>query len=422
MRTLVRDVKGLLGQRVELCGWVHRIREMGQVSFILLRDRSGIVQLVVQGGAGFTVESVIRVQGEARAQERAPGGVEIEVASIEQLASAESPLPIQVNGKLDQSSLESVLDNRMISIRNPKILSIFRLQSDILDLFAAHLRSEGFTEIKTSKIIGTGTEGGTGLFELDYFGRKAFLAQSPQFYKQAMVASGLERVFEIGAAYRAEKHDTPRHLNEYISLDVELAFIDTEKDLIGLEKRLLAAIFGGLAVRDEAILGDWGAGVPDPASVEAAPTVSYDEALEIVARTGSRIYELNPEAERILCEWSAREHGSDLVFVNDFPRKLRPFYAFPKGSGTQSFDCLFRGLEITTGGRRINDYPMILESCAVFGLDPASIADYLSIFKYGCPPHGGFAIGLERLTQKILGLPSVKAAALFPRDRRRTAP
>jgi len=422
MRTLAKDLPQKVGETATVCGWAHQIRSMGKLAFVVLRDRSGMIQLVVQGEVGFGAESVIKATGLVRANARAPGGIEIEASEVECLSAAESPLPLRVNGSLDKVSLESILDNRMLSLRNPKLLSIFRLQSELLRFFAEHMREEGFTEIKTSKIIGTGTEGGTGLFEIAYFDRRAFLAQSPQFYKQAMVASGLERVFEIGAAYRAEKHDTPRHLNEYVSLDVELAFIEDELELIELEKRILKAVFAGVASRDADILELWGASAPSADSVDAAPTVSYDEALAIVARTGTKLYELNPEAERILCEWSSREHGSDLVFVNDYPRKARPFYAYPKGSGTLSFDCLFRGLEITTGGRRIHEYPMILDSCAAFGLDPASISDYLSIFKFGCPPHGGFAIGLERLTQKLLGLTNVKEASLFPRDRRRIAP
>ncbi|HUW40758.1 MAG TPA: aspartate--tRNA(Asn) ligase [Rectinemataceae bacterium] len=422
MRVLAKDVAARSGELVEVSGWAHRIRAMGKLSFVVLRDRSGMVQLVFQDAVDFGQESVIRAEGLARANERAPGGVEIEVREVECLARADSPLPIPVNGSLDQVSLETVLDNRMLSLRNPKLLSIFRLQSEVLRFFAEYLRGEGFVEIKTSKIIGTGTEGGTGLFELQYFDKKAFLAQSPQFYKQAMVSSGLERVFEIGAAYRAEKHDTPRHLNEYVSLDVETAFIEDERELIELEKRILKSVFAGVAAEDAETLRLWGATVPSPESVDAAPTVSYEEALSIVAKSGRKIYEINPEAERLLCEWSSVEHGSDIVFVNDFPRKARPFYAYPKGKGTLSFDCLFRGLEITTGGRRIHEYPMLLESCATFGLDPAALSDYLSIFRYGCPPHGGFAIGLERLTQKILGLSNVKEASLFPRDRRRVSP
>jgi nondiscriminating aspartyl-tRNA synthetase len=419
---MARELASCEGKEATLEGWVHRVRSLGKVCFVLLRDRSGMAQVVYEEDPGLNPESVIRVRGKARANDKAPGGFELAAESTEILGPAEQGLPIQVNGKLDQVALDVILDNRMISLRNPKILSIFRLQSAILEYFAEHMRSEGFTEVKTSKLIGTGTEGGTGLFEVEYFEKKAFLAQSPQFYKQAMVASGLERVFEIGYAYRAEKHDTPRHLNEYCSLDVEMGFIDSELDLIELEKRILTHVFSRVAEREKDILELWGASVPSPEAVAAAPIISYEEALGIVAKFGKKLYEINPEAERLLCEWSAKEHGSDLVFVNAFPRKARPFYAYPDGRNTKSFDLIFRGLEITTGGRRINELPMILESCDKFGLNPESIADYLSIFKYGCPPHGGFAIGLERITQKILGLASVKEAALFPRDRKRLSP
>ncbi|HET7838911.1 MAG TPA: aspartate--tRNA(Asn) ligase, partial [Rectinemataceae bacterium] len=314
-------------------------------------------------------------------------------------------------------------DRRFLSLRNPKALGAFRVQATILEAFASTLRAEGFTEVKTSKLVATGTEGGSGLFEVDYFGQRAFLAQSPQFYKQAMVASGLERVFEIGQAYRAEKHDTPRHLNEYCSLDLELAFIESELDLIELERRLLASIFEAVAAHNAPQLAAWGASVPSPEELAKAPVLAHDEAIEIAGREGgSRAFEITPEVERSICSWSERERGSGIVFVNEFPRRQRPFYAFPKGRSTMSFDCLFRGLEVTTGGRRINDYAMLMESLERSGLDESDYADYASIFRYGCPPHGGFAIGLERLTQKIMGFPNVRQASLFPRDRRRLRP
>ena len=278
--------------------------------------------------------------------------------------------------------------------------------------------------MKTSKLIGTETEGGTGLFSVEYFDTHVYLAQSPQLYKQTMVASGLERVFEVNYAYRAEKHETPRHLNEYVSLDVEMAFIESEHDLMDLEVRILRSIFERVRAENARELEMWGAAAPDPASLEKVPRITYEEAKGIVSeRGGHKVYELNPEGERLLCEWAAGEHGAEAVFVTEFPRKKRPFYAFPLDNRvTRSFDLLFRGLEITTGGRRINDHAQLLENIRAFGLNPESLADYLSIFKYGCPPHGGFAIGLERLTQKILGLANVKEAALFPRDRRRVRP
>jgi nondiscriminating aspartyl-tRNA synthetase len=431
---MLASIQEHLGEQVLVRGWVHRIRELGRISFILLRDASGISQLVVDAGSGseplaravsqLTLESVVSVRGTVAANEKAPGGFEVQVSDLEIIARAEPDLPVAVNQDPDKVSLDAILEHRMISLRNPKILSVFRLQSSILAFFAEHMRSEGFTEIKTSKLIGTGTEGGTGLFAVEYFDTKMFLAQSPQFYKQAMVSSGLERVFEIGCAYRAEKHETPRHLNEYVSLDVETAWIESEQDLMDLEVRILKAIFEGVSRENEEVLELWQARVPFPEEVDKIPRVPHDEAKETIGSLGGKkVYEINPEGERILCDWALKEHGVEAAFIYGWPRKKRPFYTYPVDTrSTMSFDLLFRGLEVTTGGRRIHEYPMLLENIELFGLDPASLSDYTQIFRYGCPPHGGFAIGLERLTQKILGLANVKEAALFPRDRRRVRP
>jgi nondiscriminating aspartyl-tRNA synthetase len=351
------------------------------------------------------------------------------------LSKAAADLPFQVNGDVSKTGLEAILDNRTLSLRNPKILSIFKVQATIIEAFAAYLRGQDFTEIKTSKLVAGSTEGGAELFEVEYFDRKVCLAQSPQYYKETLVASGLERVFEIAPAYRAEKHDTPRHLNEYVSLDVEMGFIESEKDLIDLEKGLLAYIFEELIRKNSDDVAAWGATIPDPALVAGAPTIPYDEAMNIATREvakskggGGKIFDINPEAERFLCAWAGREQGIELVFVNQFPRRHRPFYTYPldlgdgKATSTMSFDCLFRGLEITTGGRRQHDYNAFLETLPRFGLRPEDLKNYVTLLKYGCPPHGGFAIGCERLTQKILGLASVKEASLFPRDRKRVTP
>jgi nondiscriminating aspartyl-tRNA synthetase len=424
MRTLVSELPGLAGSTVSLSGWVHRVRDLGGVSFVLLRDRSGIGQLVFDAKPDVTLESVIRVEGAVAANEKAPGGIEVRVKTMELIAAAAVDLPFPVNQDPAKTSLEAILDNRMISLRNPAILSIFRVQSTILRCFAEHLRSEGFTEIKTSKLIGTGTEGGTGLFAVDYFDTKVYLTQSPQIYKQALIASGLERVFEIGPAYRAEKHDTPRHINEFVSLDVEMAFIESEQDLMDLEARILSAIFTAIRQKNQRELDAWKAGVPDPALCAKIPRVSHDEAVKIVGtETGKKVYEIGPEGERTLCDWALKTAGIDACFVYAYPRKSRPFYTSPaENNRTKSFDLLFRGLEVTSGSVRINSYDLLVENLKAFGLNPEGFSDYLSIFKYGCPPHGGFAIGLERLTQKILGLTSVKEATLFPRDRKRIRP
>ncbi|MDR2631694.1 MAG: aspartate--tRNA(Asn) ligase [Spirochaetaceae bacterium] len=458
MRVLAKDIAQFQEtQEVEVSGWVHRIRELGGITFVILRDRSALLQLVLSGeeasGEGapvektpdttagaLTLESVITARGFPAKNEKAVGGVELRVRSLEIISKAEGDLPFQVNGDINKVGLEVILDNRALSLRNPKIKAIFKVQATIIEAFSTYLRSQDFTEIKTSKLVGGGTEGGAELFEVEYFDKKVYLAQSPQIYKQIMVASGLERVFEVAPAYRAEKHDTPRHLNEYVSLDVEMGFIESELDLIALEKGLLAHIFAEVAQKNEAELELWKASVPDAAAVQGAPIIPYDEALKIAneeaarkgnASGGGRMFDINPEAERLLCDWARREQGVELVFVNEFPRRYRPFYTYPRaarsgdsGEGltsTMSFDALFRGLEITTGGRRQHDYHALLEVLPKFGLTEEDIAGY-RVFKYGCPPHGGFAIGCERLTQKLLGLSNVKEASLFPRDRKRVTP
>ena len=432
-REIVEAAKNSPETEIEVSGWVHRIRDMGGVNFVILRDRSGMAQMVLDEKPDLTLESVIRARGFPALNEKAPGGAELRVCSLEVLSRASADLPFQVNGDVSKTGLEAILDHRALSLRNPKIRSIFKVQATIIEAFSAYLRSRCFTEIKTSKLVNS-----AGLFEVEYFDRKLCLAQSPQAYKQTMVAAGLERVFEVAPAYRAEKHDTPRHLNEYVSLDIEMGFIESELDLIELEKGLLAHVFDQVGEKNAEDLAVWNAAVPGAAAVAASPIIPYDDALQIAndeaARNAgkgkaARLFDINPEAERLICEWSAREKGSDLVFVNEFPRRYRPFYTYPKESagdqgatGTMSFDALFRGLEITTGGRRQDNYEALMEALPKFGLKAEHMAGYLSIFKYGCPPHGGFAIGCERLTQKILGLANVKEASLFPRDRKRVEP
>lgn len=424
-------------------GWVHRLRGLGGVSFLLLRDRTGIAQLVCAGGVDVTLESVVRATGVVRQNKKAPHGYELQVTDLTVLSPAVTPLPYQPNQNAPVG-LETTLQHRTLSLRAPRINACFRVQASILDHFGRHMRAEGFTEIKSSKLVASGTEGGTGLFRVEYFDRAVFLAQSPQFYKQAMVASGMERVFEIGAAYRAEKHETARHLNEYISLDVEWGFIDTAAALMDLEVRILGAIATGVRADCAALIDEYDFPIPDPARLENAPRLAYKDALAIIAEeTGGgghgggsnasrgggggnkapvRIFEIAPEGERMLSQWAEREHQSDLVFVHGFPLRKRPFYTQPDGNATHSFDCIFRGVEITTGGLRIHNYDQLVESVEFFGLRPDTLTHYLDIFRYGCPPHGGFAIGLERLTQKFCGLDSVKEAALFPRDRSRVTP
>jgi nondiscriminating aspartyl-tRNA synthetase len=430
MRVLAADIASRIGLEAELSGWVHRVRTMGKIRFVVLRDRSGFAQLVyagadAPGGAGdFSLESVLTVRGKVVANPKSPQGAELEVAETVVLSRADPELPFPINRDPSELGIDQILDNRILSLRNPKIRAIFELQSSILRYASEFMHAEGFREIKTSKLIGQGTEGGSNLFQVDYFGQKMYLAQSPQFYKQAMISSGLERVFEISHAYRAEKHDTPRHISEFVSFDVEMAFIESDRDLMDFERRILASIFGKLLANDRAALDQWGATVPDPDLMAKIPVVPCDQAKKIVAGlTGHPCYDINPEAERLVCDWALKEFGVEAAFINDWPRRSRAFYSYPASARTaMSFDLIFRGLEITSGSRRISDYAMLLDTLPRFGLTEEGLGEYPKIFKYGCPPHGGFAIGVERLTQKLLGLANIKEASPFPRDRRRVTP
>jgi nondiscriminating aspartyl-tRNA synthetase len=426
MRTLTKDIASQIGKEAELVGWVHRIRDMGKIRFVVLRDRSGTAQAVFDADKmpELGLEYVIRVRGPVVANPKSPGGAEIEAREADILSAADQELPFPVNRDPGDIGLDTILDNRILSLRNPKIRSIFELQSSILRYASEYMHSQEFYEIKTSKLVCSGTEGGSNLFAVDYFGQRMYLAQSPQFYKQTMISTGMERVFEISHAYRAEKHDTPRHINEFVSFDVEMAFIESDLDLMDLERRILASIFEKIAKNDGAILELWGATVPEPALMEKIPVLSCDEAKRIVSGIAGRpFYDINAEAERIICEWALKQHGVEAAFINAWPRRSRAFYSYPASARTaMSFDLLFRGLEITSGSRRISDYKMLLEALPRFGLTEAGLGDYPKIFKYGCPPHGGFAIGVERLTQKILGLASIKEASPFPRDRKRVTP
>ncbi len=303
MRVLASELKSHIGEVVELKGWVHRVRELGAVSFVMLRDRSGIVQVVVEGKVDLTLESVVAARGLAAENPKAasapgvPGGVELRADTLEVLAAAAPDLPYPVNGDPEKVGLDIILDSRPLALRNPKLRAIFAVQSTIVRAFSEYLACQDFTEVKTSKLIGTGTEGGTGLFEVDYFDTKVYLAQSPQFYKQTMVSSGMERVYEVAPAYRAEKHDTPRHLNEYVSLDLEMAFIDSELELIDLEKRLLAHIFARVAERNGTELEMWKASVPSAEAVAASPVIAHDEARDIASREcGKKLYDINPRS------------------------------------------------------------------------------------------------------------------------------
>jgi len=431
-RTLATEAKDHIGETILLKGWVHRIRELGAVNFLILRDRSGIIQCVCDkkridlGGVGH--ESVVELEGEARADERAFGGVEVAAEKLNVLVAVKETPPIEVNQKLEVSKLglETILNYRPISLRHLDIRDVFRVQAEFIWAFREYLRGQGFTEIKTSKIVGGATEGGANVFEIKYFGGKAYLAQSPQFYKQIMVGSGFERVYEVGMVYRAEPHATPRHLNEYISLDYEMGFIQDEQDVIDMEIECVKHMFSHVEATCPDVLEKYGVKVP---KFDTIPRIKLKEAFRIlIDEFGYKqedIHDLDPESERLLCQHFEKTHGAPLVYVSHYPIEKRPMYTMPDFDDpgtTRSFDLLYNGLEITTGSQRIDEYGMLVDNMRKFGLNPDDFSDYLMTFKYGIPPHGGLAIGGERITARLLELPNIRETSLFPRDLNRTTP
>ena len=425
-RVLVSELSNQRGAEVMLRGWVYRIRELSKVTFLVLRDRTGMIQVAMEpsllGGVQLSVESVVEIRGVVRNEPRAALGYEIEAHELKVLALVEA-LPISVNGPTLDAAPETILDYRVLSLRHAKTNPIFKIQAALVRGFQMFLDKEGFLQIFTPKIVASGTEGGTELFSLQYFETKAYLAQSPQFYKQMMIGAGYERVYEVGQVYRAEKHSTSRHLNEYVSLDLELAFIDNEHDIMDLQNRLLAFMFEYVLQECSEELEELGVNLP---SVPTIPRIPLLEAIEILEREYGKIHEepdLDPEGERLLNKYILDITGSEFVYVTDYPWAKRPMYTMPKGEGlTRSFDLLFRGLEITTGGQRIHTYELLEANMIKKGLNPQDYSGYLPNFAWGMPPHGGLAIGLERLTAQIIGLKNVREASLFPRDRHRLTP
>ncbi|MDF2626345.1 MAG: aspS [Symbiobacteriaceae bacterium] len=428
VRVLAAQLGAYVGEVVTLKGWVHNVRHMGNLAFLVLRDRTGLVQCVLEGelaGRPIENESVVAVSGKVVAALKALGGVEVQATGLEVISAPSMPLPFEINKKEVKAGLESVLDHRVLSMRNPQIHAVFTIQSALAGGFREYLSSQNFTQIFTPKIVATGTEGGSNLFPIEYFEQRAYLAQSPQFYKQMMVGAGFERVFEIAPVYRAEEHNTSRHLNEYLSLDLEMGFIQSEEDLMDLETGLLRHMFAKVAAECAPELALLGVTVPE---IAAIPRIPVAEAQAIIERKYGKLSpkgDLDPEGERLICQYVSEGGKPALVFMTRYPREIRPMYAMPAPENpnlTASFDLLFNGLEITTGGQRIHNAQMLVESIASRGLDPESFSTYLEVFRLGMPPHGGMAIGLERLTARLLGLSNIREATAFPRDRTRLTP
>lgn len=431
-RALASEAAGLIGQRARFSGWLHGLRRLGGVTFLLLRDRSGIIQAVLSDEKALgdletaRVESVIELTGNVISEPRARLGVEIHQPKIKIVSPVTEVLPFEINKRVLRPGIDVFLDNPAVGLRHSQKLATFRIGSGVLDAVSTFLTEQGFVQIKTPKIVAASTEGGSNLFRLEYFEHHAFLAQSPQLYKQIMVGA-LERVFEIGPVFRAEPHFTSRHINEFTSIDIEMGFIDGISDLMSVLTELLRRVFAHLLDRFSEELGV--IGLPLPEIGRSIPILTFEQAQDIIYRKyredARGQFDLTPQHERWLCRYAEEEYGSDFVFITRFPTITRPFYTMPDPSDPDkslSFDLLFRGIELVTGGQRIHDYDQLLKSIESRSLDPKGFRGYLQAFRYGMPPEGGFAIGYERLLAGIIGADNIREAALFPRDVTRLAP
>lgn len=430
-RTLIRDTVKKIGKTVTIKGWINSIRSYGKLVFADIRDRSGFLQVVGGKDLGaLKLESVVEIDGTIRSRDAkyfndklATGQVEMEVKELKLLSPA-AELPFDIHQPELNATLPVLLDYRPASLRHQKVIDIFKVQATVVKAFRDYLMGEDFTEIFVPTIVAGSTEGGSEVFPVDYFGHQAFLAQSPQLYKQVLVPS-FERVFTIAHAYRAEPSVTTRHLTEYLGLDVEFGFIDDWTDIVKLADATIKAIFKAVKKLHPEILAEFNVTIPK--TITNTPTIKLKDALELIyQRTGRDVrneLDLDPEGERELCRWSLEKYGSDLIFVTHFYTKKRAWYSFADPANpeeTLTLDLIGRGVEWISGGQRIHQYDKLQEKIRSRGQDPKDFeAPYGQVFKYGMPPEGGFCIGLERLTQNILGLSNVREASLFPRDMER---
>lgn len=429
------DFKNYDGQVVSIKGYVHRIREMTGFSFVIIRTARDTVQCVYapefsdyRWDERLCEEACVKVCGKVVSSKDAKGNdrYELQIHNIEILSLPAEGLPIVINKKqLDNIQLSTILDLRPVAMRNPKERAIFKIQEGIARGFREYLMQNGFTEIRSPKINFAGAEGGTNVFKLDYFGKQVYLAQSPQLYKQAMVGV-FERVFEIAPVFRAEHHDTSRHLNEYTSMDFEMGFINGFEDIMNMEVGVLKYIMNLLKTEYAEEIALAHVDVPE---INEVPVMKFMDAKELLMTKfkykPSDMKDFDPAEEELLGKYAKKELGSDFIFITHYPSKKRPFYTMDDPADpeyTLSFDLLFRGLEITSGGQRVHDYNQQVEKMIKCGMNPEEFETYLMLHKYGAPPHGGLGLGLERLTMHLLGAKNVRETTMFPRDINRVTP
>ncbi|MGI5917130.1 MAG: aspartate--tRNA(Asn) ligase [Anaerolineae bacterium] len=439
-RTLIRDVKQFVGRRITVCGFVQIVRDQKAVQFIIMRDHTGQLQVAVERSdrnaaynaliSNLPRESAIRVTGEVVANPRIRlGGVEICLDDLEVVSPADSNLPIDLSAHT-ATSLDKRLDWRFLDLRRPGMYSLFRVQTTVELAMRRFWADEGFVEIHSPKLMGSPSESGAELFGLEYFGQKAFLAQSPQFYKQMAMAAGLDRVFEIGPVFRADPSFTPRHATEFTSVDIEMSWIDSHLDVMDMEERWLQYVLG--AVRDahaDEIGEVFDAEIIVPE--RPFPRVTMEQAWEILRHEGhtppsdSREGDLDPGAERVLCEYVRREMGHEFVFVTDYPAQVRPFYHMryeDRPHITKSFDLLWKGTEINTGAQREHRYDVLHAQILEKGLSTEPLQFYLDFFRFGCPPHGGYGFGLARMLMLMLNRSSIRDVEFLHRGPNRLTP
>ncbi|MEU8109776.1 aspartate--tRNA(Asn) ligase [Nonomuraea muscovyensis] len=417
-RVMSAELAEHAGRRVTIAGWVHRRRRLKSVSFLVVRDRAGLVQAVTSAPLP-AEESVVRVTGLVRASPQAPGGAELTEPEIEVLAEPVEAPPFDLYRPVVPAALPTILDHAPVALRHPLLRARLEISAASVAGFRETLDRLGCTEIHTPKIVESATESGANVFALDYFGRPAYLAQSPQFFKQAMVGV-FERVYEVGPVFRAEPHDTARHLAQYTSLDAELGFVRDHRDVMAVLREAVAGMLESVRHRAPAAVEALGLRLPEvPAEI---PAVHFTEAQRM---TGEDEPDLSPAQERWLSDWALREHGSEFLFVTGYPMSKRPFYTHPdpgRPSYSNGFDLLFRGLELVTGGQRLHHHRDYVAALAARGEPVEPYEGYLRAFAHGMPPHGGFAIGLERWTARLTGAANIRQAALFPRDLHRLSP
>lgn len=425
-RTLINQIQLKEGKQALIRGRILNVRSLGNITFLVVQDYTGISQAVFEKEVAVKMGEAVAVEGLVKKEPRAKGGYEIQGEKVEVVSPITEDLPFDLARNELNLNINTLLDQRVLSLRHPKVQAIFKLYDILLRGYEAIMREENFTEIKTPKILGSATEGGANFFQVKYFDREATLAQSPQFYKQIMVGV-FERVFEIGSAFRAEPHFTTRHVNEYTSLDAEMGFIQDYSEVIRMLNKVVKKIFELLEKEGQSYLEMYKIKISDvPAEI---PRVKLAEIKEIIQKEyGYTIPEgtdIDPKGENLAGRYAKEKFNSDFIFLTHYPWSDRPFYTMPSAKNseeTYGFDLLFKGLEIATGSQRIHTYKQLMENMRKKKIKPAGMEFYLETFKYAMPPHGGWALGSERIIQQILGLGSVKEAILFPRDVKRLTP